>query len=94
MCRKYHGTIRTGSGVVYEGWYRTRGNALRDLKRNARETVLNSFDDGAEADFTLFLGGVVVAGGRIPAGRSLRGRYADPACTVYGMTPICGTKIC
>jgi hypothetical protein len=93
MYKKYHGTVYVrGRGTVYEGWYHSRRNAVFDLKREARETVLYSFGEDAGADFTLFLGSLIIAGGRIPAGRRLRGHYAGSACS--GLVSLSGTRIC
>jgi hypothetical protein len=94
MRKKYHGTVSaSGTGIVYEDWYETRHTALRDLKREARETVLNSFDGDTNAEFTLSLGGRIIAAGQIPGQRFHR-HYASPACFVHGIAPITGTRIC
>jgi hypothetical protein len=94
MCKKYHGTVYVrGRGKVYEDWYQTRGKGVRDLKRKARETVLNSFEEGSGADFTLSLGGQVIASGQIPK-PGLYGHYAGSASAGYGLMPVGGIRIC
>jgi hypothetical protein len=94
MRKKYHGTVSaSGTGIVYEDWYGTRHTALRDLKREARETVLNSFDGDMNAGFTLSFGGRIIAAGHIP-GRRFHRHDIRLACSVYGLVPVKGTRIC
>jgi hypothetical protein len=94
MQKRYHGTVSTkGRGVVYEDWYETRHKAIVDLKREARETVLNGFDGSMNAEFTLSLGDQIIRTGHIP-GRRFHRPYAGPVCSVYGFMPIGGTRIC
>jgi hypothetical protein len=94
MRKKYYGSVRAqGAGTVYENWYETRGKAVGDLKEKARETILNSFDEDINVGFMVSLGNNVVAEGRIPKQRLPR-RYAGPVCSVYGLLPVSGTRIC
>jgi hypothetical protein len=94
MRKKYHGTVRTGGRAVYEGWYQTRGKAVIDLKRKARETVLNSFEENTHVDYTLSLGSLVVTSGRIPTRKMHHRRPPAFPCSGYGVLPLCGTRIC
>jgi hypothetical protein len=91
--KKYHGTVYANGTAVYEGWYETRRKAVTDLKREARETVLNSFDEDADVDFTLSRGGMVVENREMPKQR-FRGRYPGPFSPPYGLMPVSGTRIC
>jgi hypothetical protein len=93
MRKKYHGTVYANGRAVYADRYETRRKAVADLKRQARETALNSPDENVSAGFTLSLRGMVVAGGEIP-GRRFPRRYAGPAWPAYGLIPSGGTKIC
>jgi hypothetical protein len=94
MRKKYYGTVRAqGAGTVYENWYETRGKAVGDLKEKARETVLNSFDDDINVNFTVSIGKSVVTEGHIPKQRLPR-CYVEPVCSVYGLLPVSGTRIC
>jgi hypothetical protein len=94
MRKKYYGTVRAqGAGTVYENWYETRGKAVGDLKEKARETVLNSFDDDINVAFTVILGRSIVTEGRIPK-RRLPRSYVGPVCSVCGLLPVSGTRIC
>jgi hypothetical protein len=94
MTRKYHGTVSAkGSGTVYEEWYRTREEAVSDLKQKARETVFNSFDENPAAVFTLSRGNRVIVTRQIP-GRGFHGYDANPVHFGSGPLPIGGTRIC
>jgi hypothetical protein len=78
---------------VYEDRYETRRKAVADLKRQARETVLNSFEEDIQAGFTLSRGDMVIADGEIPKRRFPR-RYAGPVFPIYNLMPVGGTRIC
>jgi hypothetical protein len=93
MRKKYHGTVYANGRAVYEDWYATRRKAVTDLKQEARETVLNSFDEDADVDFTLSCGGMVVENREMPKQR-FRRHYTGPACPLYGLIPVSGTRIC
>jgi hypothetical protein len=89
MRKKYHGTVYANGRAVYEDWYETRSKAVMDLKQEARETVLNSFDEAIHAGFTLALGNTVIENRELP-----RRRYPIPVSPRYGLLPVSGTRIC
>jgi hypothetical protein len=60
-----------------------------DLKQEARETVLNSFDEAVHAPFTLSFGNTVIEKRELP-----RRRYPGPVSPRYGLIPVSGTRIC
>jgi hypothetical protein len=93
MRRKYHGTVYANGIAVYEDWYETRRKAVTDLKQEARETMLNSFGENMDVDFTLSLGSAVIGTGKLPARRFYR-PYTGFARFEYGPVPIGGTRIC
>jgi hypothetical protein len=91
MRKKYHGTVYANGRAVYEDWYETRSKAIMDLKQEARETVLNSFDEDLHAAFTLSFGNTVIEKRELP-----RRRYPVPVSPRYGLglLPVSGTRIC
>ncbi|MDR2741250.1 MAG: hypothetical protein LBB98_03745 [Treponema sp.] len=89
MRKKYHGTVYANGRAVYEDWYETRRKAVMDLKQEARETVLNSFDEAIHAAFTLSFGNTVIENQELP-----RRRYSVPVSPRYGLLPVRGIRIC
>jgi hypothetical protein len=93
MRKKYHGTVYANGIAVYEDWYATRRKAVTDLKQEARETILNSFGEDPDVDFTLSCGGLVVENREIPK-PIFRRHYAGSAGSGYGFVSCGGRRIC
>jgi hypothetical protein len=92
MRKKYHGTVYANGRAVYEDWYDTRRKAVTDLKQEAWETVLNSFDENIRAGFTLSLGNTLIENRELPQRRLPL--HPGTVSSPYGLMPVSGTRIC
>ena len=79
--------------VVFEGRYRNINFALKELRKKARETAKNSFDEWLDVCVTLFHRDKIVATGEVSAYRARVRRYPDVIRTIRRLSLV-GEIIC
>jgi hypothetical protein len=97
MAELYYGTVTAdGMGKMFEGRYDSEKKALRELRREARRIVSNSFEENLTSYWDLYLGDKAIASGQVPMKglRRIWKNYPGTGWHDYGYMVIGGTRIC
>jgi hypothetical protein len=97
MAELYYGIVSAdGMGKVFEGRYGSKQEALRELRREAKAIVRNSFEENLTSYWNLHLGDKTIASGLVPMkglGQIWK-NYPGNGWHDYEYMAIGGTRIC